>query len=135
MPDECGIGARRRPAASAQVEGSADPGLFQSYRVGHFNYSIPVIEGRRYTVKLYFSEPFFTQARPESGIGSRVFDVYCDGSTLLKGFDIVKEARGGNRALVRVFHGIPASPQGKIDLNFVPVVNYALINAVEIVEE
>lgn len=135
MPDECDLGARRRLAAGAQVEGSADSGLFQSYRVGHFNYSIPVIEGRRYTVKLYFSEPFFTQARPESGIGSRVFDVYCDGTTLLKGFDIVKEAGGGNRSLVRAFHGIPASPQGKIDLNFVPVVNYALINAVEVIEE
>jgi hypothetical protein len=135
MPDEYGIGTRRRPITSAQVEGSADPGLYQSYRVGHFNYSIPVVEGTRYTVKLYFSEPFFTQARTESGIGSRVFDVYSDGTTLLKGFDITKEAGGGNRALVRVFHGIPASPQGKIDLNFVPVVNYALINAIEIVEE
>ena len=135
MPDEYGIGARRRHIPGAQVEGSSDSGLYQSYRVGHFNYSIPVIEGMRYTVKLYFSEPFFTQARPESGIGSRVFDVYCDGITLLKGFDIVKEARGGNRALVRIFHGIPASPQGKIDLNFVPVANYALINAIEIVAE
>ncbi len=135
MPDECGVGARRRLAADARVTGSADPGLYQSYRVGHFNYSIPVIEGRRYAVKLYFSEPFFTQDRPESGIGSRVFDVYCDGTTLLKSFDIVKEARGGNCALVRVFHGIPASPQGKIDLDFVPVVNYALINAIEVVEE
>jgi hypothetical protein len=135
MPDEYGVGARRRFIADAQVEGAPDSGLYQSYRVGHFNYSIPVIEGSRYTVKLYFSEPFFTQAGPEGGIGSRVFDVYCDGTTLLKGFDIAKEARGGNRALVRVFHGIPASPQGKIDLNFVPVANYALINAIEIVEE
>jgi hypothetical protein len=135
MPDECDVGARRRLAAGTQVEGSADSGLYQSYRVGHFNYSIPVIESKRYTVKLYFSEPFFTQARPESGIGSRIFDVYCDGTTLLKGFDIVKEAGGGNRALVRAFHGIPASPQGKIDLNFVPVANYALINAVEVIEE
>jgi hypothetical protein len=135
MPDEYGVGARRRHIPGAQVEGSSDSGLYQSYRVGHFNYSIPVIEGMRYTVTLYFSEPFFTQARPESGVGSRVFDVYCDGTTLLKGFDIVKEARGGNRALIRVFHGIPASPQGKIDLDFVPVVNYALINAIEVVEE
>jgi hypothetical protein len=132
MPDEWGIGARKRLRDGAQVEGSADPGLYQSYRVGHFNYSIPVIEGGSYTVKLYFSEPFFTQTM---GMGSRVFNVYCDGTTLLKDFDILKEAEGAGRALVRVFHGIPASPQGKIDLNFVPIVNYALINAIEVIED
>jgi hypothetical protein len=128
MPDEWGVGARKRLRDGAQVEGSTDSGLYQSYRVGHFNYSIPVIEGGRYTVKLYFSEPFFTQA---IGIGSRVFNVYCDGTTLLKDFDILKEAEGARRALVREFHGIWASPQGKIDINFVPIVN----NAIEVVEE
>jgi orotate phosphoribosyltransferase len=69
-------------------------------------------------------------------VGSRIFDVYSDGTTLLKGFDILKEAGGiANRAVIRVFRHVPASPQGKIDLTFVPVVNYALINAIEVVEE
>jgi hypothetical protein len=37
--------------------------------------------------------------------------------------------------VVREFHGIPASPQGKLDLTFLPVANYALVNAIEVFEE
>jgi hypothetical protein len=132
MPDESSAGGRRS-TSTAQIEGTADPGLYQTDRVGHFSYSIPVAEGSRYTVRLHFVEPWFTQS--DRGIGSRVFDVYCNGTTLLKDFDILKEAGGGKRAVVRVFHWIPASPQGKLDLTFVPVVNYALVNAIEVVEE
>ncbi len=134
MPDESSAGGRRSTSA-AQIEGTSDPGLYQTDRVGHFTYSIPVVEGSRYTVRLYFAEPWFTQSDPGGGIGSRVFDVYCNGTTLLKNFDIFKEAGGGKRGIVRVFHGVPASPQGKLDLTFVPVVNYALVNAIEVFEE
>jgi hypothetical protein len=133
-PDENSSGGRKSNI-TAQIEGTAEPGLYQTYRVGHFNHSIPVVEGSRYTLRLHFTEPWFTQADPGGGIGSRIFDVYCNGTTLLKDFDILKEAGGGKRAIVRVFHGIPASPQGKLDLTFVPVVNYALVNAIEVIEE
>jgi hypothetical protein len=132
MPDESSAGGRRSTTA-AQIEGTADPGLYQTDRIGHFSYSIPVVEGGRYTLRLHFAEPWFTQS--DRGAGSRVFDVYCNGTTLLKDFDILKEAGGGKRAIIRVFHGIPASPQGKLDLTFVPVANYALVNAIEVVEE
>ena len=133
-PDESSAGGRRS-TSTAQIEGTADPGLYQTDRVGHFTYSIPVVEGSRYTVRLHFAEPWFSQADPGGGIGSRVFDVYCNGATLLKNFDILKEAGGGKRAAIRVFHGVEASPQGKLDLTFVPVVNYALVNAIEVIEE
>ena len=33
-----------------------------------------------------------------------------------------------------MFYGVAASPQGKLDLAFVPVVNYALIDAIEVIE-
>jgi hypothetical protein len=131
MPDESSAGGRRS-TTTAQIEGTADPGLYQTDRIGHFSYSIPVVEGGRYTLRLHFSEPWFTQS--DRAIGSRVFNVYCNGTTLLNDFDILKEAGGGKRAIVRIFHNIPASPQGKIDLTFVPVVNYALVNAIEVIE-
>jgi hypothetical protein len=132
MPDESSAGGRRS-TTTAQIEATADPGLYQTDRIGHFSYSIPVVEGGRYTLRLHFAEPWFNPS--DRGIGSRIFDVYCNGTTLLKDFDILKEAGGGKRAIVRVFHGIPASPQGKLDLTFVPVINYALVNAIEVVEE
>jgi hypothetical protein len=134
MPDECSVGGRKS-TNPARVQGAVDPGLYETYRFGHFSYSIPVIEGSRYTVRLHFTESWFAHVTPGSGIGNRVFDLYCNGQTLLKDFDILKEAGGGLRAAVRVFHGIPASPQGKLDLTFVPVVNYALVNAIEVFEE
>lgn len=134
MPDESSVGGRRS-TTTAQMEGTPDPGLYQTDRVGHFTYAIPVVEGSHYTVRLYFAEPWFTSGDPGGGAGSRVFDVYCNGTTLLKAFDILKEAGGGKRAISRVFFGVAASPQGKLDLSFVPVANYALVNAIEVIEE
>jgi len=86
-------------------------------------------------VTLHFAETWFN---PNSlgGIGSRVFDVYCNGTTLLKNFDILKETNGaGNRPVVKIFHNVQASPQGKIDLTFVPINNYALLTALEVSQE
>jgi hypothetical protein len=37
--------------------------------------------------------------------------------------------------VVKVFHNIPASAQGKLNLTFVPTKNYALVSAIEVSEE
>jgi hypothetical protein len=64
----------------------------------------------QYTVILYFAATWFTSPTSNGGVGSRVFDVYCNGTTLLKNFDILREAGGvANRAVMRAFHHIPAS--------------------------
>jgi hypothetical protein len=94
-----------------------------------------VAEGGRYTLKLHFAETWFG-VNSEGGEGSRVFNVYCNGTTLLKSFDILKSTSGvGGRALVEVFRNLEPSPLGKLDLSFVPVVNYALLAGVEVEEE
>jgi hypothetical protein len=135
MPDQYFLGGRRSSRKTA-IEGTADPELYIAQRFGHFTYSIPVAEGGHYGITLYFAETYFATPESVGGIGSRVFDVYCNGTTLLKDFDILKETGGvGNRAVVKVFHNIPASPQGKINLTFVPINNYALVTAIEIAEE
>lgn len=135
LPDRWSAGGRIT-SRLVLVDGTPDPGLYQWQRAGHFSYSIPVAEGGVYTVILHFSETWFAPPNSLGGVGSRVFDVYCNGTTLLKAFDILKEAGGiGNRAVIRTFQHIAASPQGKIDLTFVPVSNYSLINAIEVIEE
>ncbi len=132
LPD-LGFAGGRRSMRQASVIGTPDPALYLVQRFGHFNYSIPVAERHLYTLKLYFAETWFGSANSDGGIGSRVFDVYCNGTTLLKSFDILQASGGvGGRAVVEVFHDLPASPQGKLELNFVPVVNYALLTAVEV---
>jgi len=135
MPDQY-FRSGRRTTRKASIEGTEDPALYITHRFGNFTYSIPVVEGSQYTVILHFAETWFTPPESLDGVGSRVFDVYCNGRTLLKDFDILKETGGvGNRAVVKVFHNIPASAQGKINLEFVPTKNYAVVTAIEVTEE
>jgi hypothetical protein len=122
-------------ARSERVAGTADPDIFAVERFGNFVYTIPVTDGR-YTVNLKFSESWFGPGKPGGGgIGSRVFDVYCNGIALLRNFDIYHVAGGAQRAIEKSFHGVTPNAQGKIVLSFVPVVNYACVNAIEVVDE
>ena len=57
-------------------------------------------EDRRCTVRLHFAEP--GDARP----GERVFSVSLQGKRVLEDLDVVREAGGPNRPLVREFAGI-----------------------------
>jgi hypothetical protein len=54
---------------------------------------------------------------------------------LLKNFDILQETGGRSGPLLKVFRNVIASPQGKLDLSFVPIVNFATISAIEVTEE
>jgi hypothetical protein len=84
---------------------------------------------------LLFAETFFgPNNRGQGGTGSRIFNVYCGGSAILRQFDIFREA-GANRAIEKVFHGIEPNAQGRIDVTFEPVVNYAIVQGIELVEE
>lgn len=117
------------------VSNTADPEIFATERFGNFTYVIPAAEGR-YTVTLKFAETWFGPGRPGGGgVGSRTFNVYCNGIALLRNFDIFRAAGGTLRAIEKTFHGITPNAQGKIVLSFVPLVNYACVNAIEVVDE
>jgi hypothetical protein len=58
-----------------------------------------------------------------------------NGRTLLKDFDIFKEAGGAGRALVKIFHNLVPDGQGKLVFRVVPVRDYACVNAIEITDE
>ena len=128
------IGGQRVLRTDA-VKGTTDPDLYRGERYGNFNYSIPVAPGR-YTVNLRFAESWFGAKKPAGGgAGNRVFDVYANGLALLRNFDIFKEAGGDDRPLDKTFHAIQSNAQGKLVLSFVPVRNYACVNAIEVVDE
>jgi hypothetical protein len=118
-----------------RVDGTPDPYLYAQERFGHFTYSIPVDTRGRYTLVLHFAELYFVPD-PSSrvGAGSRVFSVYCNGSTLLDNFDIFKEV-GSLHAITKTFYHLRPSPEGKLDLTFEPIENYATISAIEVVDE
>jgi hypothetical protein len=106
-------------------------GLYESDRIGRFRYTIPVVPLAHYRVRLYFREPWFGKDNGGSGgPGSRVFDVACNGELLMKNFDIL--ASVGPSPVVKTFDNIQASADGRIELSFLPVVNYAVVSAIEV---
>jgi hypothetical protein len=83
---------------------------------------------------LFFFEPWFGKKDLVSGgPGSRIFDVSCNGSLILKNFDIMAE--GGTKPVAKKFDNIQPTAQGRIVLSFMPVVNYPEVNAIEVVAE
>lgn len=118
-----------------QVSGTPDPKLYAQERYGHFTYSIPVDARGRYTLVLHFAELYWIpDPSGNIGVGSRVFRVYCNGATLLNDFDIFKEA-GSLHALTKTFNHLRPTPEGKLDITFDPLVNYATISAIEVIDE
>jgi hypothetical protein len=132
LPDRYVIGGR--PGESAKAVKNEQAGLYGSHRVGKFRYFLPVNPLEKYRVRLYFQEPWFGKENVGiGGPGSRVFDVWCNGAVLLKDFDILKEA--SSSPVVKTFDNVQATAQGKIEIIFSPVVNYPLVNAIEVLPE
>jgi hypothetical protein len=126
-----------RTTNPAQQSNSITPdmALYASERWGHFSYAVPAAEGR-YRVSMRFCEGHYGRHNTGvGGLGSRVFDVYCNGVALLRDFDIFKEAGGEGRPLDRTFPGIRPNAQGKIVLSFVPTTGMACVNGIEVVED
>jgi hypothetical protein len=126
-----------RTTNPAQESNSITPdmALYASERWGNFSYAIPAADGR-YRVTLKFCEGHYGKRNSGGGgLGSRVFDVYCNGVALLKDFDIMKEAGGEGRPIDRTFSAVRPNAQGKILLSFVPVAGMACVNGIEVVED
>jgi len=133
LPERFFLGGRRTFHAD-NLPTVPNSKLFEWERYGHFGYLIPVVAGRQYRVRLYFSEGWFGKRNGGTGgVGSRVFDVYCNGTTLLKDFDIARDQKNGT--VVVTLNHIKSTAHGMLQLYFTPVENYALINAIEVVPE
>ncbi|HEY1496704.1 MAG TPA: malectin domain-containing carbohydrate-binding protein, partial [Candidatus Solibacter sp.] len=133
MPDAY-FSSGRLGSDKVAVDGTPEPGLFEGERYGNFTYALPVDRGT-YRMTLYFSEKYWGVAAAQNeSAGKRVFDIFCNGYTLTRGLDIAREA-GPARALVKVYRGLRPNAQGKLIVSFVPEVNYASVDALEIEQE
>jgi hypothetical protein len=121
---------------SADVTGASDPQLYAGERFGNFSYTIPVTPGK-YTVSLYLSERWLGPGQPggREGTGSRLFDLLCNGVFLERNFDVYSRAGGPNRALVRTYRNIEPNHQGNIVLSFVPIKNFPILSAIEVIQD
>jgi hypothetical protein len=114
------------------VVGANDTNLFLGERYGRFQYVIPAMP-REYRLTMHFAETWFGAGNQGGGgPGSRVFDVECNGTYLLRDFDIFREAGGANRAITRSFDEITPNDQGHIVITFLPRANNGMINALEL---
>ncbi len=117
------------------VNGTQDPMLYQTERAGNFRYAIPVDLRGVYTATLYFAETYFGPgASGIGGAGSRLFNVMCNGVSLLDHFDVFAEA-GSLKPLQKTFHGLKPNPQGKLMFWFEPITNYASVFGIEVLDE
>jgi len=133
LPDRFAIGgqmAKRPPLGTA-----SDPEVYAGERFGNLLYLIPVPPGR-YTLRLYLAERWHGPDLPAGGgVGSRLFDLHLNGVLLARDVDVFKLAGGSNRPLVETYRGLEPNPQGYLALSFVPVRLYAIISALEVLDE
>jgi hypothetical protein len=111
-----------------------DKPLFQGERYGNFAYHIPLAPGK-YTLRLHFAETWW--GTPESHApleGQRLFNVFANGVAILNRFEVGREAGAPYRGIVKEFTGVEPNAQGILALEFVPLKNYAEVNAIEVIE-
>jgi hypothetical protein len=84
---------------------------------------------RPYTVRLYFAETQGAEA------GQRRFNVLLQGQRVLEDFDIVKQAGGPNRLVVREFKGIGIQDDLKVNLTPATAGHQPMLSGIEIVIE
>jgi hypothetical protein len=80
-----------------------------------------------YKIRLYFSE------LENKKRGERVFDVAIQGTKVLQNFDIVSEAGGRDREVIKTFSGITVGNTLRIDLN--PHKGNTILSGIEVVLE
>src|SRR5271170_1801138 len=130
LPDRFFLGGRNTNHMFSPNGG--DLPLFSRERFGNFNYSIPVARNYTYQLTLYLAERYWGPHNSGlGGVGSRIFDVRCNEEQLLHDFDLLK-AQGSASAIAVRFHHLRADSTGKLNVSFIPVTNYPMINALEV---
>ena len=84
-------------------------------------------EKRNYKVRLFFAEP---ESLSE---GDRVFDVLLQGKAVLENFDIVREAGGPRRIVVREFQVVTS--EGRLQINLKPRSGAPLLCGIELIAQ
>lgn len=106
--------------------GPDDPSIYTSARFGNFSYSIPVAASHEYKVTLHFLDSSFNTP------GKRLFNVFCNGRTLLRSFDVAKESGGEDKMLPLSFDHLRPNAQGKLIFRFAPVRIYSVLRAIDV---
>ncbi len=116
-------GGRGRKPVFVAIAGTDMRDIAATYRIGAFSYRLPV-QGGRYRVTLTFVAP-----DRDEGLGP--FDVMLNGTVMLSGFDVLKQA-GGPLTTVSQSKDVTVSAGGTILLDFKPRSGKAIVSAITI---
>jgi len=125
FPADSGFTGGTASSTTAAISGAANApeSVYKTQRTGDFSYQVSGLDpGSCYLVSLHFAELTFATA------GERIFDVLLNGVPVLVDFDIFQSAGGKNKAINRFFSVHPDS-DGKILIQFAPVVGEAQLSA------
>ncbi|KAK9079497.1 hypothetical protein SSX86_001169 [Deinandra increscens subsp. villosa] len=103
---------------ASQITSTLDSELYKTARISPNSlryYGIGLRNGK-YNVELHFSEIQMDDSESWRGLGKRLFDVYVQGERVIQDFNIMKEAGGSKRALVRLFEANVTNTN--IDIHF-----------------
>ena len=115
------------PTPISGVATPADAELYAAYRAGRFRYDVPLANGS-YQVVLGFIEP-----SKATTVGQRVFDVEVNGTTVISGLDILREA-GSYRAVVTKVVPVTVS-NGRLEVVLSPATGEAVVSTVSITKK
>ena len=116
-------GGRGRKPVFVAIAGTDIRDIAASYRLGAFSYHLPV-RGGRYRVTLTFVAP-----DRDEGLGP--FDVMLNGTAMLRGFDVLKQADGPLTAVTQSKE-VTVSAGGSIQLDFKPRSGKAIVSAIQV---
>ncbi len=121
-----GTYSNSNPIDTTGVIDPAPAAVYQSERHGNFTYTFPNLNaGGAYQVRLHFAEIF------HSTVGSRVFNVFINGTQVLTNYDIYAAAGAKNKAIVEGFT-VTANASGQIVVQYTTVTDNALVSGIEI---
>jgi hypothetical protein len=117
-----------------RASNAAPAAVYESERYGNdFTYNFSVPRGQRYLVRLHFAEIF------DSGVGTRLENIFINRRPALTNFDIFATAGGVNKAVVEEFHNIRPGRGGRISIRVAATPDSpdqnAKISAIEILKE
>jgi len=123
------IGGQTIRRENLKITGTKAPDVYLTEHYSMTAYRFDVPDGK-YTVRLHFAETY-------SGItaaGERIFTVSIQGKPALADFDVMKDAGGFGKPLVKECKSVKVT-DGKLMIEFTPKVQNPEINGIEIIGE
>ncbi|PIN09862.1 Leucine-rich repeat (LRR) protein associated with apoptosis in muscle tissue [Handroanthus impetiginosus] len=99
-------GPRYKVETDTQITNTLDSELYKTARISpnSLRYYGLGLENGVYQIELHFAEIQMDDSTSWKGLGRRLFDVYIQGKKVLEDFNILSEAGGSKKALIKTFN-------------------------------